>query len=92
MEYSCKVWCKPCRRRLIFRLHSRHSWRPRLKYQLRTMVDLPSWRDSRKSRCMVGFIAAYLESAGSAEVATTRSRIAPDFSREFSVERQPQQR
>ncbi|MQL95719.1 hypothetical protein Taro_028382 [Colocasia esculenta] len=28
MEYSCKVWCKPCRRRLILRLHSRHSWRP----------------------------------------------------------------
>ncbi|MQL79701.1 hypothetical protein Taro_012141 [Colocasia esculenta] len=28
-EYSCKVWCKPCRRRLIPRQHSRHSWRPR---------------------------------------------------------------
>ncbi|MQL92416.1 hypothetical protein Taro_025038 [Colocasia esculenta] len=27
MEYSCKVWCKPCRRRLIPRQHSRHSWR-----------------------------------------------------------------
>ncbi|MQM23077.1 hypothetical protein Taro_056138, partial [Colocasia esculenta] len=30
MEYSCKVWCKPCRRRLILRQHSRHSWRLRL--------------------------------------------------------------
>ncbi|MQL74949.1 hypothetical protein Taro_007317 [Colocasia esculenta] len=29
-EYSCKVWCKPCRHRLIPRHHSRHSWRPRL--------------------------------------------------------------
>ncbi|MQL67763.1 hypothetical protein Taro_000036 [Colocasia esculenta] len=29
MEYSCKVWCKPCRRRLITRQHSRHSWRLR---------------------------------------------------------------
>ncbi|MQL78470.1 hypothetical protein Taro_010896 [Colocasia esculenta] len=29
MEYSCKVWCKPCRRRLIPRQHSRHSWRLR---------------------------------------------------------------
>ncbi|MQM09789.1 hypothetical protein Taro_042666 [Colocasia esculenta] len=29
MEYSCKVWCKPCRRRLILRQHSRHSWRLR---------------------------------------------------------------
>ncbi|MQM15680.1 hypothetical protein Taro_048632, partial [Colocasia esculenta] len=29
MECSCKVWCKPCRRRLIPRQHSRHSWRPR---------------------------------------------------------------
>ncbi|MQL76373.1 hypothetical protein Taro_008764 [Colocasia esculenta] len=29
MEYSCKVWCKPCRRRLTLRQHSRHSWRPR---------------------------------------------------------------
>ncbi|MQM16053.1 hypothetical protein Taro_049006 [Colocasia esculenta] len=27
MEYSCKVWCKPCRRRLIPRQHSRLSWR-----------------------------------------------------------------
>ncbi|MQM19916.1 hypothetical protein Taro_052929, partial [Colocasia esculenta] len=27
-EYSCKVWCKPCRRRPIPRQHSRHSWRP----------------------------------------------------------------
>ncbi|MQL98084.1 hypothetical protein Taro_030779 [Colocasia esculenta] len=31
MEYSCKVWCKPCRRRLIPRQHSRHSWRLRLR-------------------------------------------------------------
>ncbi|MQL83919.1 hypothetical protein Taro_016416 [Colocasia esculenta] len=30
MEYSCKVWCKPCRRRLIPRQHSRLSWRLRL--------------------------------------------------------------
>ncbi|MQM14062.1 hypothetical protein Taro_046989 [Colocasia esculenta] len=29
MEYSCKVWCKPCRRRLTLRQHSRHSWRLR---------------------------------------------------------------
>ncbi|MQM23267.1 hypothetical protein Taro_056330, partial [Colocasia esculenta] len=29
MEYSCKVWCKPCRHRLILRQHSRHSWRLR---------------------------------------------------------------
>ncbi|MQL69447.1 hypothetical protein Taro_001743 [Colocasia esculenta] len=48
MEYSCKVWCKPCRRRLIPRQHSRHSWRLRLRHQLRTMVDLPSWGDSRE--------------------------------------------
>ncbi|MQL85047.1 hypothetical protein Taro_017561 [Colocasia esculenta] len=49
MEYSCKVWCKPCRRRLIPRQHSRLSWRlSRLKYQLRTMVDLLPWRDSRR--------------------------------------------
>ncbi|MQM23402.1 hypothetical protein Taro_056466 [Colocasia esculenta] len=27
MEYSCKVWCKPPRRRLIPRQHSRRSWR-----------------------------------------------------------------
>ncbi|MQL94513.1 hypothetical protein Taro_027163 [Colocasia esculenta] len=27
MGYSCKVWCKPCKRRLILRLHSKHSWR-----------------------------------------------------------------
>ncbi|MQL77946.1 hypothetical protein Taro_010365, partial [Colocasia esculenta] len=30
MEYSCKVWCKPCRHRLLPRQHSRHSWRLRL--------------------------------------------------------------
>ncbi|MQL68449.1 hypothetical protein Taro_000742 [Colocasia esculenta] len=46
-EYSCKVWYKPCRHRLIPRQHSRHSWRPKLRHQLRTMVDLPSWSDSR---------------------------------------------
>ncbi|MQL82359.1 hypothetical protein Taro_014836, partial [Colocasia esculenta] len=27
MEYSCKVWCKPCRRRLIPKQRSRLSWR-----------------------------------------------------------------
>ncbi|MQL94383.1 hypothetical protein Taro_027038 [Colocasia esculenta] len=32
-EYSCKVWYKPCRRRLIPRQHSRHSWRPRSDFQ-----------------------------------------------------------
>ncbi|MQM12012.1 hypothetical protein Taro_044925 [Colocasia esculenta] len=31
MEYSCKVGCKPCRRRVIPRQHSRHSWRLRYK-------------------------------------------------------------
>ncbi|MQM23708.1 hypothetical protein Taro_056775, partial [Colocasia esculenta] len=30
MEYSCKVWCKPCRHRPTPRQHSRPSWRPRL--------------------------------------------------------------
>ncbi|MQM19064.1 hypothetical protein Taro_052064 [Colocasia esculenta] len=29
MECSCKVWCKPCRRRPTPRLHSRLSWRLR---------------------------------------------------------------
>ncbi|MQL69047.1 hypothetical protein Taro_001370, partial [Colocasia esculenta] len=30
MECSCKVWCRPCRRRPTPRLHSRLSWRLRL--------------------------------------------------------------
>ncbi|MQL93743.1 hypothetical protein Taro_026398 [Colocasia esculenta] len=30
MECSCKVLCKPCRRRLTLRLHSKPSWRLRL--------------------------------------------------------------
>ncbi|MQL87431.1 hypothetical protein Taro_019975, partial [Colocasia esculenta] len=47
MECSCKVWCRPCRRRPTPRLHSWLSWRLRLKFQLKTMVDLPSWKDSR---------------------------------------------
>ncbi|MQM04157.1 hypothetical protein Taro_036953 [Colocasia esculenta] len=29
MECSCKVLCKPCRRRLTLRLHSKPSWRLR---------------------------------------------------------------
>ncbi|MQM19032.1 hypothetical protein Taro_052032, partial [Colocasia esculenta] len=29
MECSCKVWCRPCRRRPTPRLHSRLSWRLR---------------------------------------------------------------
>ncbi|MQL77822.1 hypothetical protein Taro_010243 [Colocasia esculenta] len=29
MEYLCKVWYKPCRRRPTPRQHSRPSWRPR---------------------------------------------------------------
>ncbi|MQL85100.1 hypothetical protein Taro_017608 [Colocasia esculenta] len=45
-EYSCEVWYKPCRRRLIPRQHSKHSWRPRktkkfvigLKPSLRTRL------------------------------------------------------
>ncbi|MQL81929.1 hypothetical protein Taro_014393 [Colocasia esculenta] len=39
MEYSCKVWCKPCRRRLILRQHSRHSWRLRLVAFDHRMLD-----------------------------------------------------
>ncbi|MQM21290.1 hypothetical protein Taro_054327 [Colocasia esculenta] len=27
MECSCRVWCRPCRRRPTPRLHSRLSWR-----------------------------------------------------------------
>ncbi|MQM15326.1 hypothetical protein Taro_048269 [Colocasia esculenta] len=37
MEYSCMVWCKPCRRRLILRQHSRHSWRLKVS---------PLWEDT----------------------------------------------
>ncbi|MQL84979.1 hypothetical protein Taro_017487 [Colocasia esculenta] len=29
MECSCKIWCRPCRRRPTPRLHSRLSWRLR---------------------------------------------------------------
>ncbi|MQL93281.1 hypothetical protein Taro_025926 [Colocasia esculenta] len=39
MEYSCKVWCKPCKRRLIPRQHSRLSWRLRtVSWSLRRCI------------------------------------------------------
>ncbi|MQL72502.1 hypothetical protein Taro_004847 [Colocasia esculenta] len=39
MEYSCEVWCKPCRCRLIPRQHSRHSWRLRtVSWSLRRCI------------------------------------------------------
>ncbi|MQM23387.1 hypothetical protein Taro_056451, partial [Colocasia esculenta] len=39
MEYSCKVWCKPCRRRLILKLHSKHSWRPRQEGEMEQYLE-----------------------------------------------------
>ncbi|MQM13795.1 hypothetical protein Taro_046721 [Colocasia esculenta] len=39
MEYSCKVWCKPCRRRLIPRQHSRHSWRLRQEGEMEQYLE-----------------------------------------------------
>ncbi|MQL68187.1 hypothetical protein Taro_000463 [Colocasia esculenta] len=38
-EYSCKVWCKPCRRRLIPRQHSRPSWRPRQEGEMEQYLE-----------------------------------------------------
>ncbi|MQL81117.1 hypothetical protein Taro_013567 [Colocasia esculenta] len=43
-EYSCKVWCKPCRRRLIPRQHSRPSWRPSDVAPLEETVETDSER------------------------------------------------
>ncbi|MQM12008.1 hypothetical protein Taro_044923 [Colocasia esculenta] len=43
MEYSCKVWCKPCRRKLIPKQHSRHSWRLRKEgFAEETSSDIPT--------------------------------------------------
>ncbi|MQM04852.1 hypothetical protein Taro_037658, partial [Colocasia esculenta] len=46
MECSCRVWCRPCKHRPTLRLHSRLSWRLRLRYQFPrlTMMDPPSWK------------------------------------------------
>ncbi|MQL68281.1 hypothetical protein Taro_000595 [Colocasia esculenta] len=66
MEYSCKVWCRLCRRKPTPRQHSRPSWRPRLRPQLRTMVDLPSWSDSREwpHSLLRGRVIRYWQKAG----------------------------
>ncbi|MQL86671.1 hypothetical protein Taro_019203 [Colocasia esculenta] len=53
MEYSCKVWCKPCRRRLILRQHSRHSWR--LSGVLQERADV-WWASLRRTRFEDGAI------------------------------------
>ncbi|MQM09596.1 hypothetical protein Taro_042471 [Colocasia esculenta] len=52
MVCLCKAWCRLCRLRRTLRLHSRLSWRLRLRLQLQfpksmAMVVLPSWSDSR---------------------------------------------
>ncbi|MQL72526.1 hypothetical protein Taro_004862, partial [Colocasia esculenta] len=39
MEYSYKVWCKPCRRRLISRQHSRLSWRLRQEGEMEQYLE-----------------------------------------------------
>ncbi|MQM21230.1 hypothetical protein Taro_054266 [Colocasia esculenta] len=39
MEYSCKVWRKPCRRRLIPRQHSRLSWRIRQEGEMEQYLE-----------------------------------------------------
>ncbi|MQL74930.1 hypothetical protein Taro_007296, partial [Colocasia esculenta] len=39
MEYSCKVWCKPCRRRSTLRQHSRPSWRPRQEGEMEQYLE-----------------------------------------------------
>ncbi|MQL92103.1 hypothetical protein Taro_024728 [Colocasia esculenta] len=39
MEYSCKVWCKPCRHRLIPRQHSRLSWRLRQEGEMEQYLE-----------------------------------------------------
>ncbi|MQL86481.1 hypothetical protein Taro_019014, partial [Colocasia esculenta] len=115
MEYSCKVWCKPCRRRLILRLHSRHSWRPRQEGEMEQYLEekkasqkRPAATFQRQDKKKAVYQTQQRSVAvGNAQVpsvrspgvkkecprcATTRSRIAQDFSRELSMERQPQQR
>ncbi|MQL91310.1 hypothetical protein Taro_023921 [Colocasia esculenta] len=39
MECSCKVWCKPCRPRIIPRQHSRHSWRLRQEGEMEQYLE-----------------------------------------------------
>ncbi|MQM11894.1 hypothetical protein Taro_044811 [Colocasia esculenta] len=75
MKYSCKVWCKPCKRRLILRLHSRHSWRPRTRlvaFDHRTLDEALSaaWRQE-------GEMEQYLE-----EKKASQKRPAATFQRQ----------
>ncbi|MQM10121.1 hypothetical protein Taro_043012 [Colocasia esculenta] len=39
MEYSCKVWCKPCGHRLTLRLHSKLSWRLRQEGEMEQYLE-----------------------------------------------------
>ncbi|MQM21115.1 hypothetical protein Taro_054149 [Colocasia esculenta] len=39
MECSCKVWCRPCRRRPTPRLHSRLSWRLRQEGEMEQYLE-----------------------------------------------------
>ncbi|MQL78170.1 hypothetical protein Taro_010599 [Colocasia esculenta] len=39
MECSCKVLCKPCRRRLTLRLHSKPSWRLRQEGEMKQYLE-----------------------------------------------------
>ncbi|MQM05079.1 hypothetical protein Taro_037886 [Colocasia esculenta] len=43
MECSCKVWCRPCRRKPTPRLHSRLSWR------LRQEGDMEQYLEEKKA-------------------------------------------
>ncbi|MQL87348.1 hypothetical protein Taro_019889 [Colocasia esculenta] len=38
MECSCKVWCRPCRRRPTPRLHSKLSWRLRQELGVKALA------------------------------------------------------
>ncbi|MQL81808.1 hypothetical protein Taro_014282 [Colocasia esculenta] len=73
MEYSCKVWCKPCRRRLILRQHSRHSWRLRLMaFDHRTLDEALSAACRQE-----GEMEQYLE-----EKKASQKRLATTFQRQ----------
>ncbi|MQL72145.1 hypothetical protein Taro_004484 [Colocasia esculenta] len=39
MECSCKVWCRPCRRRPTPRLHSKPSWRLRQEGEMEQYLE-----------------------------------------------------
>ncbi|MQL73925.1 hypothetical protein Taro_006255, partial [Colocasia esculenta] len=80
MKCSCKVWCRPCRRKPTPRLHSRLSWRLRKVLEVRKQRPQDQGLSETSARSPARSASRSSGSGSSASYGKTKKALSPSSS------------